>query len=72
MGDAAEFDDPIISLKAIQFRSVFFSHFHDVDRVDWLVTDHLSSPGRLDPMGGLFYFLGPIKLEPLLLAHLKH
>jgi hypothetical protein len=52
---------PWKAIQSDQSRSVFFSHFHDVDRVDWLVTDHLSSQGRPDPRGGLFYFLFPNK-----------
>jgi len=39
---------------------------------DRLVIEHLSTQGRLDPREGLCVSGVKTKLEPLLLAHLKH
>jgi hypothetical protein len=41
-------------------------------QVNYSVTEHLSTQGKLDPRGGLRSFCVPTKLEQLLLAHLVH
>jgi hypothetical protein len=42
------------------------------DRVDQLVTKHLTIQGRPNLKGGLHFSSVKKKLEPLLLAHLTH